>query len=158
MFFLFGWGRQTSKDYGATPSLTCPNCNNESYLLLLHLRLWFTLFLIPVLPYRSTHYLLCPICTRGFKLPDDRVEAARALNRATFAFLNKRMTKDEYQEIVKSTILFDEAIESMGADKLTPLALPESCTCRKCGTRLVLDDAERASGRFTCTACGAVYE
>jgi hypothetical protein len=94
MFFLFGWGHQTTKDYGPAVPMTCPNCRNNAYWHLLHIRVWFTLFFVPVIPYESKHYLLCEICSRGMELNGEQITKAKELSAATAAYLNKAMTEE----------------------------------------------------------------
>lgn len=100
MFFLFGWGHQTRKDYGPTLPITCPNCHNQCYWHLLHVRVWFTLFFIPVIPYESKHYLLCEVCSRGMELDHEQISKAKELNQATAAFLSKTITEEAYVAVL----------------------------------------------------------
>jgi hypothetical protein len=100
MFFLFGWGHQTTKDYGPAIPIVCPNCHNEGYWHLLHVRVWFTLFFIPLIPYESNHYLLCEICSRGMELSGEQVTKAKELSEATAAYLSKTMTEEVYASIL----------------------------------------------------------
>ena len=97
MFFLFGWGHQKIKDYGATLPLKCPNCHNDSFWRLAHSTVWFTLFFIPIFPYKSTYHLLCPVCSKGIQLERLRIDKAKQLTQATLSFLDKKMTEDEYK-------------------------------------------------------------
>src|SRR5262245_17042759 len=65
MFFLFGWGQRSIYDEGPTLSTRCQNCNNHVWLRLNTSKTWFTIFLIPVIPYKLTNWLECPVCSRG---------------------------------------------------------------------------------------------
>ena len=65
-FVLFGWGKEYKKVLGEFPPENCGVCNNEVKMMLLRQRVWFTLFLIPVIPYVSKYYILCPICSKGY--------------------------------------------------------------------------------------------
>ena len=97
MFFIFGWGRQTRKDFGPTLPIKCGNCNNSGFHRLLHVRKWFTLFFVPVIPYESHHFLLCDVCSRGFELHGPQVDKAKRMNEATTAYLNKQTTEEQYK-------------------------------------------------------------
>lgn len=62
---IYGWGRRTTKDEGPSRTYACNNCRNTNRFRLLTVRKWFTLFWIPVLPYFTEHFELCPICRAG---------------------------------------------------------------------------------------------
>lgn len=96
MFFLFGWGHRTNKDFGPTLLTKCPNCSNNAAWHLLRTRAWFTLFFIPVIPYESKHVLLCEVCSQGIELHGDQIEQAKQLNELTLMLLNEQMTQEEY--------------------------------------------------------------
>jgi len=64
MFILFGFGKQTTKNHGKVEQKYCYHCHNESAWDLMSIRTWFTLFFIPVIPYKSEHIVKCPICNR----------------------------------------------------------------------------------------------
>lgn len=97
MFVIFGWGRQTRKEFGPTIPITCPNCRNRAYMHLSRLRTWFTLFFIPVIPYESKHLLLCEVCSQGIELQRGEVEKALQLNQATTAFLGETLHEEAYR-------------------------------------------------------------
>lgn len=59
---IFGWGHRTAKNFGPVRRISCGNCNNETNWHLQKLTTWFTLFFIPVIPYRMDYLLVCPIC------------------------------------------------------------------------------------------------
>lgn len=104
---IFGWGHQTEKKYGPTLPLTCPNCNNRVFLLLVHLRVWFTLFFIPVIPYESRYYLLCEICSQGIELKGSQIDKAKQLNQSTASFLNHEITQEQYKIALAETRILD---------------------------------------------------
>ncbi len=95
---IFGWGHTKEKDYGETYPLKCSRCNNATYWRLFKVSEWFELFFIPVFPYKSNHYLLCPVCNDGLKLDDDKLEQAKELNAITLSYLNKKITDKEYNK------------------------------------------------------------
>lgn len=75
MFIIFGWGRQTIRFIGYTAIRLCSDCGNASPWSVAHIRRWFTIFFIPVIPYESRYVAMCPVCRRGFEL--DAQEAQR---------------------------------------------------------------------------------
>ena len=93
---IFGWGHRKEKDYGETYPIECSRCNNSTYWKLIRIQEWFELFFIPVFPYKSKHWLLCPICSTGLELDDEKLDHAKKLNQITLSFLDKGITEEEY--------------------------------------------------------------
>jgi hypothetical protein len=106
MFFIFGWGRKTVKDYGPTIPAKCGNCNNNVYFKLVNVKLWFTLFFVPVFPYESKYILLCSTCSRGRELYDKDIEKAKNYNRLTTSYLKKEITDEQYRASSKNIGVF----------------------------------------------------
>lgn len=74
-FVIFGWGFQTTKYFGVEDNdYLCPICRNVVNRHLLRVRVWFSLFFIPVFPYSSKYYCLCPICEKGIELTKSEVD------------------------------------------------------------------------------------
>jgi len=63
MFFIFGFGSQTSKKYGSMPEQLCGRCRNQVARPITKVTSWFSLFFIPLIPYKSRYMLICPICS-----------------------------------------------------------------------------------------------
>jgi hypothetical protein len=97
---IFGWGRVTKKQYGPTMAMKCPNCNNDTWLQLYRYRKWLTLFFIPVIPYSSTHFLACSVCSQGMELSGEQVRRAKQLNTLTTGLFNQEISKDDYRRQV----------------------------------------------------------
>ena len=93
---IYGWGRVTTKEYGPTMAVECPNCDNDTWLHLYRQRKWFTLFFIPVIPYSSKHLLLCEVCSQGIELKGDQIQRAKQMNELTQGLFNESFSKDEY--------------------------------------------------------------
>jgi hypothetical protein len=94
---IFGWGHTSSKHYGPTLAITCPNCNNDTWYHLVRHRTWFTLFFIPVIPYSSRHLLLCQVCSQQIKMTGDKLEKAKRLSELTRELFDKKISASEYQ-------------------------------------------------------------
>ena len=107
MFFIFGWGHRTTRQYVPTISAKYTNCGNETWFHLLAYRNWFTLFFIPIIPYESKNLLLCPVCLRGLEFQGDQVHKARHLNELTTEFPAKRMPESEYLDATKEARLLE---------------------------------------------------
>ena len=60
---IWGWGkvtRKTSLDLYFERS--CNYCNSTEILEFMCVRTWFTLFFIPIIPYRKQYCITCPKC------------------------------------------------------------------------------------------------
>jgi len=73
MFFIFGWGHTTRKILNNMPIQICTGCH-ANHLYLTRVREWATLFFIPIFPYDSKYYYLCPNCKMGYQLERDKIE------------------------------------------------------------------------------------
>lgn len=62
---IFGWGGGKPRDRGPAVATRCPACENESVHRYYTATKWFTLFFIPVIPYQTKHFLVCPRCMRA---------------------------------------------------------------------------------------------
>lgn len=109
MFVLFGWGKVTSKDYGPTLPQKCNNCNNEVYLNLFHVREWFTLFFIPVIPYSSKYMIMCNVCSRGYELKGESIKEIKAINELTTRYLAKEISESDYLSSMNSHKLIESS-------------------------------------------------
>lgn len=70
---IFGWGRTTRKIEVDVPIQICEHCHSN-YLYFTRVTKWFTLFFIPIIPYKTIHYFLCPHCEYGFEIKSEKVE------------------------------------------------------------------------------------
>ena len=103
MIWIFGWGHQTTKDFGPTLPVKCPNCNNSTDFHLKRIRKWITLFFLPVIPYKTEHLLTCEICSRGMSLKGNQVQKAQKLNQTTQDFRNGKIREDQYRLKLKDS-------------------------------------------------------
>lgn len=97
MVLLFGFGPGEAKDLGEVAPVTCPNCHNNVFLHHLQSKKAVCLYFVPVVPYGTDEYLLCPICNRGLQLKDGQQAAVGAMQAATAAYRAGRATPDAYQ-------------------------------------------------------------
>lgn len=93
---VFGWGGGTPKDQGPAIPLTCPNCKNDTMYRYAVGRKWFRLYFIPLIPYDTKHFLLCPICMSGKVLKGEEVRRAKAMVELTRLWSASQMTEDRY--------------------------------------------------------------
>ena len=73
MFILFG-SKQTKKELALGRELLCPRCNNVSRWPVVQYTTWFSLFFVPVIPFRNQYFEMCPICKAGKKLTRQQAE------------------------------------------------------------------------------------
>jgi hypothetical protein len=97
-FFIFG--RQTKKDYGPTAFMICPNCKNRTYFSLVYIETWLEYFFIKIFAYKKRYHLLCDICSRGIELEGREIDAAKKLNKATVAYLNESISREQYADVL----------------------------------------------------------
>jgi len=76
MFLLFGWGKQTRKELTEQKFETCRYCHKGN-LKLVEVTSWATLFFIPIIPYKTKHYLSCDNCECGYEISNELVESLR---------------------------------------------------------------------------------
>jgi len=65
--FIFGFGKRDFKVLGETDVRKCDNCSHERPFKYVHEKRWFTLFFIPIFPYKERDLLVCSVCGAGFE-------------------------------------------------------------------------------------------
>jgi hypothetical protein len=78
--FIWGWGKQLTKEFGSINGIHCPHCNNDAPWLIKRMSRWFTFFFIPVIPYSWEYLLICSICSYGAPLDKKNFEEMKALS------------------------------------------------------------------------------
>ncbi|MEA5018658.1 MAG: zinc ribbon domain-containing protein [Erysipelotrichaceae bacterium] len=73
---IWGW-RKTRKILLKVDEQECSNCHNTNQFDLVRLTSWFTLFFIPIIPYKREYFIACPICEFGHKI--DKYEKERIM-------------------------------------------------------------------------------
>lgn len=97
---IYGWGHVTKKHHGQVKDSYCPICRNEDDLQLCVVRTWFTLFFIPVIPYKTLHTIHCRHCNNHFKLTKEKYrnlkEAGGSVNSEQNQYAGKTETQIAY--------------------------------------------------------------
>jgi hypothetical protein len=93
---IFGWGRGKTKDHGAAAPLVCPQCHNQTFYRYFSVTKWMTLFFIPVIPYSTKHFLVCPVCTRAVTLDASGRGVAQKMVELTSSCQAGAMSQEEY--------------------------------------------------------------
>jgi hypothetical protein len=94
---LFGFGPGKAEDLGEVAPIVCPNCHNEVFLHYVRSKKSVRLYFVPVVPYGTDEYLLCPVCTRGVAVSAEQHAAVGTMIGTTRAFREGRVAEPTYQ-------------------------------------------------------------
>jgi len=116
---IFGWGHVKKKTYGPVIRHTCNHCHNIDNWYLIKISTWFTLFFVPIFPYKINYLLVCPICSWGIELEKNDFKQLIKIVEINMLLLNDKITYDEYKKLVANNTK-QRAIEtSSESDKST---------------------------------------
>ena len=96
MVVIFGFGRGKQKDLGEVAPTVCPNCHNQVVLHHVRSRKSVRLYFVPVVPYGTDDYLVCPICSHGLQLSKRQLPYLPSMQKATASFGAGRLTEAQY--------------------------------------------------------------
>ena len=96
MVVIFGFGPGKQEDLGETVQIVCPNCHNQVMLHHVRSKKTVRLYFVPVVPYGTDDYLVCPVCSRGMQLSQTQVSHVASVKRATAAFRAGRLSEADY--------------------------------------------------------------
>src|SRR5215472_467475 len=96
MVVIFGFGAGKQEDLGEAVQVTCPNCNNQVVLHHVRSKKTVRLYFVPVVPYGTDNYLVCPICSRGMQLSQTQLPHLAPMKRATAALRAGRISPADY--------------------------------------------------------------
>jgi len=152
MPIIFGWGKQTTWNVGPVFRQRCSHCNNEEYWVLLRRTTWFSLFFIPIIPYKTQWWLLCPICKYGLELKPEQVKQLQPIAETNQLLATKRITEQEYQARMVAlnsnpTATADTPSLPQVEAEVEAEAKTDTVYCSDCGKELMSDS------RF-CAHCG----
>jgi hypothetical protein len=74
MPIIFGWGKITKRNMGQAFQKACTHCNTTEIWNLYIVRTWFTLFFIPIIPYKKQYCVACPNCSSYIELTSEQFE------------------------------------------------------------------------------------
>ena len=97
MIVIFGFGHKKVYHAGPLDKSICPRCNNEDFWLLDRISMYFTLFFIPLFPYRRIYLSYCPICGESNQLNRDEYEMLRPLAELNRSAVDGSISEEEYQ-------------------------------------------------------------
>jgi len=96
MVVILGFGPGKQEDLGEAVQIVCPNCHNQVMLHHVRSKKTVRLYFVPVVPYGTDDYLVCPVCSRGMQLSQKQVPHVASVKRATAAFRAGRLSEADY--------------------------------------------------------------
>jgi zinc ribbon protein len=96
MVVIFGFGPGKQEDLGEAVQVVCPNCHNQVMMHHVRSKKTVRLYFVPVVPYGTDDYLVCPVCSRGMQLSQAQVPHVASVKRATAAFRAGRLSEADY--------------------------------------------------------------
>ena len=96
MVVIFGFGPGSPEDQGEVAPCVCPNCHNQVFLHHVRSKKSVRLYFVPVVPYGTDDYLVCPVCSRGLQVNDAQLRHVRAMSSATVSFRQGRLPQARY--------------------------------------------------------------
>src|SRR5262245_56947281 len=101
MVVIFGFGAGSPEDQGEVAPCVCPNCHNQVFLHHVRSKKSVRLYFVPVVPYGTNDYLVCPVCSRGLQLSGAQLRHVRSMSAATASFRSGRIPQTQYQAQVE---------------------------------------------------------
>jgi hypothetical protein len=96
MVVIFGFGSGSPEDQGEVAPCVCPNCHNQVFLHHVRSKKSVRLYFVPVVPYGTDDYLVCPVCSRGLQVRDAQLRHVRSMSSATASFRAGRLPQARY--------------------------------------------------------------
>ncbi len=104
MFIIWGWGKVTRHNKGAAFVKACTHCNQTSTWNLYVMMTWFTIFFIPVIPYKKQYAYMCPYCKSYIPLTKQQyLEALEAIENQNIGGLNSDSSNSQSQDTNNDT-------------------------------------------------------
>ena len=96
MVVIFGFGPGKQEDLGEAVQTVCPNCHNQVVLHHVRSKKTVRLYFVPVVPYGTDDYLVCPVCSRGMQLSRTQLPHLAPMKRATASSRAGRLSEAGY--------------------------------------------------------------
>jgi hypothetical protein len=96
MVVIFGFGKGSPEDQGEVAPCVCPNCHNQVFLHHVRSKKSVSLYFVPVVPYGTDNYLVCPVCSRGLQISDVQLRHVRSMSSVTASFRAGRLPQAQY--------------------------------------------------------------
>ena len=101
MVVIFGFGPGNPDDQGEVAPCVCPNCHNQVFLHHVRSKKSVRLYFVPVAPYGTDDYLVCPVCSRGLQVSGVQLRQVRSMSAATASFRAGRIPQTRYMAQVE---------------------------------------------------------
>ena len=98
---IFGFGPGSPEDQGEVAPCVCPNCHNQVFLHHVRSKKSVRLYFVPVVPYGTEDYLVCPVCSRGLQVSGAQLRHLRSMSAATASFRAGRLPQARYMAQVE---------------------------------------------------------
>ena len=98
---IFGFGPGNPEDLGEVAQCVCPNCHNQVFLHHVRSKKSVRLYFVPVVPYGTEDYLVCPVCSRGLQISNAQLRYIRSMSDATASFRAGRLSEARYMAQVE---------------------------------------------------------
>jgi Short C-terminal domain/zinc-ribbon family len=98
---IFGWGPDKQEDLGEVAPAVCPNCHNQVFFHHVRSKKSVRLYFVPVVPYGTDEYMVCPVCSRGLQLSGTQLPPVRSMASATASFRRGRLAEAPYMAQVE---------------------------------------------------------
>jgi hypothetical protein len=123
MIVFFGWGGGKPKDLGAAIPTRCLRCNNSVTYRYYSVTKWFRLYFIPLIPYDTKYFLVCPTCMASKQL--DKASRAQVIRlvATTSAMQAGQLSQERYAEQIQGITSGAPQIDAaagVGAPSLPP--------------------------------------
>jgi hypothetical protein len=96
MVVIFGFGAGSPEDQGEVAPCVCPNCHNQVFLHHVRSKKSVRLYFVPVVPYGTDNYLICPVCSHGLQVSDTQLRHLHSMTKATASFRAGRLHQAQY--------------------------------------------------------------
>jgi hypothetical protein len=101
MVVIFGFGPGSPEDQGEVAPCVCPNCHNQVFLHHVRSKKSVRLYFVPVVPYGTDDYLVCPVCSRGLQVSGAQLRHVRSMAGATASLRAGRLPQARYMAQVE---------------------------------------------------------
>jgi hypothetical protein len=116
---IFGFGPGHPEDLGEVAPCVCPNCHNQVFLHHVRSKKSVRLYFVPVVPYGTDDYLVCPVCSRGLQISNAQLRYTRSMSGATASFRAGRLTQAGYRAQAEQ-FWHQLGVNSAGQQLVTP--------------------------------------
>jgi len=98
---ILGFGPGHPDDLGEVAPCVCPNCHNQVFLHHIRSKKSVRLYFVPVVPYGTDDYLVCPVCSQGLHLTSPQLRQTSSMADATASLRAGRLDQARYMALVE---------------------------------------------------------